>query len=228
MHRKTRISAARSGVSLLALAVAGLLATPALAQQAAAPPADDTVVSDIIVTGFRSSLAAALDAKRVSSGVVDVIKAEDIAKFPDANLAEALQRVPGVAIVREGGEGRTISVRGLGADFTRVRLNGLEAQAVSSGFTGLINRGRGFDFNVFASELFKELTVRKTPSAEVEEGSLGATVDLATARPFDFTKFTMAASAKLGYNDLGKSYNCLLYTSPSPRDRQKSRMPSSA
>jgi iron complex outermembrane receptor protein len=210
MPRKTHISAARSGVSLLALTIAGLLATPVLAQQVGAqqapPPADDTVVSDIVVTGFRSSLAAALNAKRVSSGVVDVIKAEDIAKFPDANLAEALQRVPGVAIVREGGEGRTISVRGLGADFTRVRLNGLEAQAVSSGFTGLINRGRGFDFNVFASELFKELTVRKTPSAEVEEGSLGATVDLATARPFDFTHFTMAASAKLGYNDLGKSY----------------------
>ena len=145
----------------------------------AAPP-----VEEVVVTGYRGSLALALDEKREQSGVVDVIKAEDVAKFPDSNLAESLQRLPGVVVARDGGEGRSISVRGLGPDYTRVRLNGLEAQTTSNGFEG-INRTRGFDFNVFASELFNSLTVRKTPSAQTEEGSLGATVDLQTARPLD-------------------------------------------
>jgi iron complex outermembrane receptor protein len=72
-------------------------------------------------------------------------------------------------------------VRGLGPDFTRVRINGIEAQATTGS-----NRGRGFDFNVFASELFSQIDVRKTPSADVEEGSLGATVDLRTGHPFDY------------------------------------------
>src|SRR5687768_14311360 len=160
-------------------------------------------LDEVVVTGFRGSLADALAMKRAETGIVDVIKAEDVAKFPDANLAESLQRLPGVAVARDGGEGRSISVRGLGPDFTRVRLNGLEAQTTSNGFEG-INRTRGFDFNVFASELFSSLTVRKTPSAETEEGSLGATVDLRTGRPFDRIGPQLAASAKIGYNDLSE------------------------
>jgi iron complex outermembrane receptor protein len=101
-----------------------------------------------------------------------------------------------------GGEGSQISVRGLGPDFTRVRINGIEAQATTGS-----NRGRGFDFNVFASELFSQLDVRKTPSANVEEGSLGATVDLHTARPFSQNGFTAAMSAQAGYNDLSEATN---------------------
>ena len=167
-------------------------------ESASAPP-----VEEVVVTGYRGSLALALDEKREQSGVVDVIKAEDVAKFPDANLAESLQRLPGVVVARDGGEGRSISVRGLGPDYTRVRLNGLEAQTVSNGFEG-INRTRGFDFNVFASELFNSLTVRKTPSAETEEGSLGATVDLQTARPLDNVGTQIAVSSKLSYNDLSE------------------------
>src|SRR5688572_8561572 len=164
-------------------------------------PAGSGAIDEVVVTGFRGSLASALEEKRTQSGVVDVIKAEDIAKFPDANLAESLQRVPGVAVARDGGEGRSISVRGLGPDYTRVRLNGLESQTTSNGFEG-INRTRGFDFNVFASELFNSLTVRKTPSAETEEGSLGATVDLQTGRPFDRMGPQLALSTKGSYNDL--------------------------
>jgi iron complex outermembrane receptor protein len=160
-------------------------------------------IDEVVVTGFRGSLADALEEKRAQNGVVDVIKAEDVAKFPDANLAESLQRVPGVAVARDGGEGRSISVRGLGPDYTRVRLNGFEAQTTSNGFEG-INRSRGFDFNVFASELFSSLTVRKTPSAETEEGSLGATVDLQTGRPFDRAGTQLVASAKLSFNDLSE------------------------
>lgn len=141
--------------------------------------------NELVVTGFRAALAGALSKKKEESGVVDVIKAEDIGKFPDSNLAESLQRVPGVAIDREGGEGRTISVRGLNPEFTRVRINGMEALA-SWGNQDGPSRSRGFDFNIFASELFSEIMVRKTASADVDEGSLGATVDLRAARPFDF------------------------------------------
>jgi len=169
-------------------------------QEAAPATADNTAVTEVVVTGFRNSLAKALELKRTSTGVVDSILAEDIAKFPDNNLAESIQRIPGVAISRDQGEGRALSVRGLGPDFTRVRINGMEAQASTDGYSGA-NRGRGFDFNVFASELFNRIDVRKTPSADVEEGSLGATVDLTTGHPFDYKGFKLAASAQAGYND---------------------------
>src|SRR3569623_1330262 len=133
-----------------------------------------------VVESYRDSLERAIELKRAATGQVDVIMAEDIGKFPDLNLAESLQRVPGVSIARDAGEGRNISVRGLGADFTRVRLNGMEGLSTTGGTdsSGGNNRGRGFDFNVFASELFNKVEVHKTSSADVEEGSLGATVDL--------------------------------------------------
>lgn len=159
-------------------------------------------LEEVVVTGFRSSLEKALELKRNSSAVVDSIVAEDIAKFPDNNLAESIQRVPGVTISRDQGEGRAISVRGLGADFTRVRINGMEAQASTDGIAGGVNRGRGFDFNVFASELFSRIDVRKSASADVPEGSLGATVDLHTGHPFDYDGLKIAVSGQANYNDL--------------------------
>lgn len=193
-----------------ALTLAGLVtlfgATPLLADEAnndqqAEPEEQIEVIS--VVGSFRGSLASALNQKRFETGATDTIKAEDIADFPDLNLAESLQRIPGVAISRVAGEGRQISVRGLGPDFTRVRINGMEAQSTSGGTDAIggANRGRGFDFNTFSSDLFSELTVRKTASANVEEGSLGATVDLRTARPFDYDGLTFAANVQAGYND---------------------------
>lgn len=163
---------------------------------------------EIVVSGFRASLNAALDEKREAVGVVDVIKAEDIADFPDNNLAESIQRIPGVTINRDQGEGRNISVRGLGPTFTRVRINGIEGMSTTGGTdsSGGANRGRQFDFNTFASELFNSITVRKTASADVEEGSLGATVDLTTARPFDYKEdITIAGSAAVGLNDFSNA-----------------------
>ena len=184
-----------------AASFAALAATPAYGRRASRPPARRRgrrrsdrcrreTSTNVVVTGFRQSLTAALGAKRKDTGIVDVIVAEDIADFPDQNLAESLQRIPGVAIDRDAGEGRQITVRGLGGDFTRVRLNQLEALATTGGTdsSGGANRSRAFDFNVFASELFNRLTVRKSASAEVDEGSLGATVDLQTARPFDYSR----------------------------------------
>jgi iron complex outermembrane receptor protein len=187
-------TAVRAALFTAAFGVAGA----ALAQQTTEG------VEEIIVTGFRESLKEALVLKREAVGAVDSIVAEDIADFPDLNLAESIQRVPGVAITRQGGEGRQISVRGLGPQFTRVRINGMEALTTTGGTdaTGGVNRGRSFDFNIFASELFNSIRVAKSSSADQEEGSLGATVDLSVARPFDYNGFTFVTGAQLGYNDL--------------------------
>jgi iron complex outermembrane receptor protein len=191
-------------VSTLALAAAPAIAQDAPAQDA--PPASGE--QDIIVTGFRASLNNALIQKRREAAAVDSIVAEDIGKFPDSNLAESMQRVPGVALARgDGGEGRNISVRGLGAGFTRVRINGMEgsAQTGSSDIYGAGNNGRSFDFNVFPTEIFSALSVRKTPSADTEEGSLGATVDLSAPKPLDQKEdFVLTATARGIYNELSK------------------------
>ena len=179
-------------------------ASPALPPETAVTDAPAPAGEEIVVTGFRASLTSALAIKRNETASVDVIKAEDIAEFPDLNLAESLQRIPGVTINRVNGEGRNISVRGLGPDYTRVRINGMEAIGTTGGTdnSGGVNRGRGFDFNIFSSDLFNSLSVRKTATADVEEGSLGGTVDLQSARPFDYKKPTVVLSAQASYNDL--------------------------
>ena len=161
-------------------------------------------LEEVVVTGYRSSLEQALELKQNMAAETDTILAEDIGKFPDQNLAESLQRIPGVAVTREQGEGRQLTVRGLGPQFTRVRINGMEALTTTGGpdNEGGVNRTRAFDFNIFSSDLFNSLTVRKTSEASVDEGSLGATVDLHTAHPLDYNKFVLIGQAKAAYNDL--------------------------
>ena len=210
----TGTAASQKAVVMSAGTVAAAVATILAAHSGVARAADDAqgpqasapVVSldEVIVTGYRKSLNAALDAKRDSVGSVDTIVAEDIAAFPELNLAESIQRIPGVSIQRDAGEGKQISVRGLGPAYTRVRINGMEALTTvsSSDANGGTNRDRAFDFNVFASELFNNIAVHKTTSADIDEGSLGATVDLRTARPFDYNGFTAVVGAKEDYNDL--------------------------
>src|SRR5687768_879577 len=165
-------------------------------------------LDEVVVTGFRGSLNAALGQKRSATAAIDTIAAEDIGKFPDSNLAESMQRIPGVTLSRgDGGEGRNISVRGLGPAFTRVRINGMEgaAQTGSSDIYGAGNNGRSFDFNVFPSEIFSALEVRKTPSADVEEGSLGATVDLRAPKPLDYPDDMVFTSTARGvYNQISE------------------------
>ena len=191
-----------------------MIASAAQAQQAPAAPANDevAVVDDenvIVITGYRASLRSAIGEKRTATVQIDAITAEDIADFPDTNLAESLQRLPGVSIDRDNGEGRSITVRGLGGDFNRTRLNGLEALATAgsndSGATP--NRSRTFDYNTFASELFSSLKVQKTPSAETDEGSLGATIDLQTGRPFDYRGSALALSTEGSYQENGKDWS---------------------
>jgi TonB-dependent receptor len=177
-------------------------------EQAPVTPGGGAPVETVVVQGFKASLEKALDMKRTALDSSDSILSEDIAKFPDLNLAESIQRIPGIALDRQAGEGHEISVRGLSPEFTRVRINGMEALATagSSSVQGT-NRGRAFDFNIFASDLFSGITVHKSASADIEEGSLGATVDLTTGHPFDHQGFVFTTNAQMGYNDLSNSGN---------------------
>ncbi|MXP10289.1 TonB-dependent receptor [Pseudoblastomonas halimionae] len=200
--------------ALLLTGVAVSLPTAAAAQDAGTVQSDEVAdeaaeeatdpANVVVISGFRESLNAAVAAKRDAVGQVDVIVAEDIAKFPDTNLAESLQRIPGVAIERDAGEGRQITVRGLGAQFTRVRVNGMETIATSVDGASS-NRDRAFDFNVFASELFNSIVVHKTASAQLDEGSLGAVIDLNTGNPLAYgAGLKVVASAQARYNDLNE------------------------
>ena len=203
----TQIVRLLGATSLIALGAGVAQAQQATAAPVAATPAAtpaDAADSEIVVTGFRASLQAALNLKRNSVAAVDAIVAEDIAKFPDQNLAESLQRIPGISIQRDAGEGRAITVRGLGAQFTRVRVNGLETVATSTDGASS-NRDRAFDFNVFASELFSSIVVHKTAEASLDEGSLGAVVDLNTGNPLAGKAGLHGALSVVGsYNDLSK------------------------
>ncbi len=180
-----------------------LLGGAAFAQEA-----QDGAMETVLVTGYRASLEKSIDIKRSTAEMVDAISAEDIGKFPDSNLAESLQRLPGVAVDRDNGEGRTITVRGLNSNFTRVTLNGLQAlsTAGASDYGTAPNRDRQFDFNTFASELFSQLKVQKSASAATEDGSLGATVALSTPHPFDYgEKFVL--NAQNAWYEMGKPFN---------------------
>ena len=160
----------------------------------------ELVDEEVVVTGIRSSLINAADIKRQQDGVVDAITAEDIGKFPDGNLAESLQRITGVSIDRQNNEGNQITVRGLGPNFNLVTLNGRQMPAASSPEQESIasaTQSRAFNFAEIASESVTAVEVFKTARPEVPTGGIGATVNIKTARPFDFddTKFVFSAAA---------------------------------
>ncbi|WP_133406478.1 TonB-dependent receptor [Parashewanella tropica] len=156
----------------------------------------------IEVRGVRGSLNRALFEKRNNTGFVDSISAEDLGKFPDTNISESLQRIPGVTIEREFGIGSTINLRGLGPEFTMVQINGVSS--TSSGFSGQLDAegGREFDFSLLASELFNQVNVYKTSTAKQTEGGLAGVVTLETPRPLAYnandTKFTTSFQASRG------------------------------
>jgi TonB-dependent receptor len=171
----------------------------ASAQDAAPAAADDT--TEVIVTGFRSSLQKSINLKKEAIVVRDSIVAEDIGKFPEANVAEALQRIPGIYLNRDGqsNEGQSISIRGLGPEYNVTTLNGAPVHVTSS--TNVGGSSRTFNYDVFASELFGRVDFYKTPLAELEEGGVGGVVDLQTPRPFDGGgKQVMRYGASASYN----------------------------
>jgi TonB-dependent receptor len=174
------------GATCLTTLMMGFAAQAQTAPAPAPAQADDSAVEEVIVTGYRSSLAASTNAKRDAVGFQDSIFAEDIGKFPDTNIAESFNRVPGITISREvTGEGLNIAIRGLGSNFTRVLLNGAPVAVASTGRTDAQSTGRDVDLDMFPTELFSQLTVNKSPLASLVEGGAAGTVNMRSARPFD-------------------------------------------
>ena len=164
-----------------------LLGTAAALAPFSAATAQDDEGDLIVVTGIRGSLQQSLDVKREADQVVDAISAEDVGKFPDTNLAEALQRITGVAIDRSGGEGQFITVRGLGPEFNVVTLNGR--------VLATDNPGREFSFDVLSSDILQRAEVFKTSTANLQSGGIGSLVNIVTARPLETgTSFTASAA----------------------------------
>jgi iron complex outermembrane recepter protein len=155
---------------------------------------------EIVVTGFRGSLRESLELKKEAIVVRDSIVAEDIGKFPEANVAESLQRIPGVYLDRDesSAEGQRISIRGLASEFSVTTLNGAPIHTTSAWNIG--GASRAFNYDVFASELFGRVDFYKTPLAELPEGGIGGVVDLQTPRPFDNPDQTIRYALTGSYN----------------------------
>lgn len=184
----------------LALAIAA--AIPIFAADIASAQ-DNAEFEEIVVTGIRGSLERSLDVKRQSRQIVDAITSEDLGKFPDQNVAESLQRITGVAITRSrGGEGRFVTVRGLGQEFNTLTYNGRKLATE--------NVGREFSFDVVASELISSAQVFKTADASQPDGSIGGRVNIQTLKPLDSPGFKAAGSVGGIYDDLSDNTNVKL------------------
>ena len=181
--------------NLIASAVASFVVLGFTSSVVAQDQNKDDSLEEVIVTGVRAALISAMETKRDATGVVDAISAEDIGKFPDTNLAESLQRIPGVSIDREGGEGKYVTVRGFGAGFNVTTLNGRQITSE--------NVNRDFEFDTLGSELISGLVINKTGSALTESGGIGATIDIRTSRPFDVGN-KIAGSLKLDYETMSE------------------------
>lgn len=176
-----RLRAALLGATMLS----GLVAAEAHAQTAPAASNGDAV-EEVIVTGYRKSLAQSTVAKREATSFADSIFAEDIGKFPDSNIAESFNRIPGITITRDiTGEGTNVAIRGLGSNFTNVTLNGASIAVASSGATDAQGTDRSVDLSFFPTDLFTKLTVNKSYSADLLEGGAAGNIDMRSARPFD-------------------------------------------
>jgi len=155
-------------------------------------------VQEVVVTGIRHSIQQSLDIKRDAINVVDSIATEDLGKLPDQNVAESLQRITGVTIDRNRGDGQFVSVRGLGPQFNVVTLNGRTLATE--------NVGREFSFDVLPSELIGGADVFKSPTARLNGASIGATIDIRTLRPLELAPFVAAATAQAKREELDDSW----------------------
>jgi iron complex outermembrane recepter protein len=167
------------GTSVIALGIA-LAATQAIAQESKKTTSTDTV----IVTGIRKGIQDAISAKRRATSIIEAVSAEDIGKLPDNSIAESIARLPGLAAQRTNGRAQTLSVRGLGPDFTVTTLNGREQASV--------NDNRGVEFDQYPSELVSQVRIFKTPDASMTYQGIAGTADISTVRPLAFSKRVVA------------------------------------
>jgi iron complex outermembrane receptor protein len=215
---KLKITPVASAVSALLFGAA--VAAPALAQTsgAGAAPAPAAAASAaegpqrIVVTGIRASIESALRQKRGLDSVAEVITAEDIGKMPDKNIADSLQRVPGVTIssasASEGGfdENDRVSLRGTNPSLTQTMVNG---HGIGSGDWFVLNQtgtvGRSVSYSLLPSELVKQVVVYKSAQADLVEGGVAGLVDIQTRKPMEFRQaLTLEASVGAVYADLPK------------------------
>ena len=172
---------------------ASILAVAGACNTAYAQDADE---DEIVVTGIRSSLEKSMNLKRDAKGIVDAITAEDMGKFPDTNLAESLQRIPGVAIDRSNGEGSTVTVRGWGADYNLVTFNGRYVPTSNIGDLG----SRSFDFGNLASEGISAVELYKTSQVDIASGGAGATINIRTTKPLENPGMNATVGVKAVYD----------------------------
>ena len=138
-------------------------------------------VEEIVVTGIKSSLVDAIEIKRNNIGVTEIITAEDVGKFPDGNIAEDLARVSGIAIDRSNIEGKEVTVRGMGAQYNMVTLNGRVMPVAPGNYDG----GRAYDFGAISSHGIARVEVYKSQNPSLPSGGLGATINMVTAKPLE-------------------------------------------
>lgn len=196
--------------TLVATAVAVALYGPYRAAEAQSAPggaSGDDAIEEIVVKGIRGSLTQALQIKRDATGLVDAITAEDVGKFPDKNLAEALQRVPGIVINREFGEGERVNLRGTGANLTRTLLNGHGLATADWFILDQLNTTRSFNYLILPSDIIGQVTVYKSSRADLEEGGIGGVIDVETRRPLDLVSGTIYGSFSGAYSELSEEFD---------------------
>jgi len=201
MKLSTRASPVTSR-ALFTIVGGAVLINPAFSDDGVAQDQSGEVLEEVVVTGLRGSLKASMETKRDAIGVVDAINAEDIGKFPDTNLSEALQRITGVSIDRRNGEGATVTARGFGPQFNLITLNGRQmptADAFGNGAAtggGVFGNSRSFNFANLSAEAISAVEVYKTGRADIPTGGIGATINVRTARPFDNDGLVLNIGAK--------------------------------
>jgi iron complex outermembrane recepter protein len=173
------------------------------AQQAPAQStSNDDALEEVVVTGVRASLRESLETKRNATAFVDAITAEDVGKFPDKNLAESLQRVPGVVINREFGEGERVNLRGTAANLTRTLFNGHALATADWFILDQLSTTRSFNYLMLPSDLIGKVSVYKSPQADLEEGGIGGLIDVTSRSPLDMKANSIFASLQGAYSDL--------------------------
>src|SRR5688572_22014511 len=159
-------------------------------------------IEEVVVTGIRGSLRESLETKREAVGVVDALNAEDVGKFPDKNLAEALQRVPGIVISRDFGEGERVNLRGLSSTLTRTLLNGHNLATADWFILDQLNTTRSFNYLMFPADIIGQAAVYKTSQADLEEGGIGGTIDVKTRNPLDLDELELSGSLQAVHTEL--------------------------
>jgi iron complex outermembrane receptor protein len=182
---------------LIGTASAMALLTGTAYAQDNTPPAQDD--GEIVVTGFRASLAQSVEAKRKADAIIDSVSAEDVGKFPNTNVAEALTLVPGVTVDRAFGQGEKVSILGTDPALNRTLLNG--QTVASADWFILDNPGRTFNYALLAPQLVNRVDVYKSPEPRIDEGSIGGTVNVLTRKPLEMKPFVVAGSLGYLYND---------------------------